>query len=145
MRRQDARAGDLAEGRGDSRIATVARGPTVVLQLDRPAGRGSRPRRQAGGDGDKGPGQSSDRYSIRPFEAIVGDGLGYASGNILGIIYAYGLFESDNALDAYTGIVPLPLPLDDTLEQLADLIDAHIDIAWLARCLGLPALLQRST
>jgi hypothetical protein len=106
----------------------------VVLQLDRPAGRGSRPRRQAGGDGDKGPGQSSDRYSIRPFEAIVGDGLGYASGNILGIIYAYGLFESDNALAAYTGIVPPPL--DDTLEQLADLIDAHIDIAWLARCLA---------
>jgi hypothetical protein len=25
-------------------------------------------------------------------------------------------------------------PLDDTFEQLADLIDAHIDIAWLARC-----------
>jgi hypothetical protein len=74
-------------------------------------------------------------YSIRPFEAIVGDGLGYASGNILGI-YAYGLFESDNALAAYTGIVPPPL--DDTLEQLADLIDAHIDIAWLSRCLGLP-------
>jgi len=81
-------------------------------------------------------------YSIRPFEAIVGDGLGYASGNVFGI-YADGLFDSDDVLDAYTGIVPPPF--DDTLEQLADLIDAHIDIAWLARCLGLPALLQRST
>jgi hypothetical protein len=72
-------------------------------------------------------------YAFRSFEAIVGDGLGYASGKILGI-YACGLFESDDVLDAYTGMVPPPL--DDTIEQLADLIDAHIDIAWLARCLG---------
>jgi adenosylcobyric acid synthase len=75
-------------------------------------------------------------------EAIVGDGLGYADGNLLGI-YAHGLFESDQVLDAYTAIVPPPL--DATFEQLADLIDAHLDIAWLARCLDLPALLQRST
>ena len=75
-------------------------------------------------------------------EAIVGDGLGYADGNLLGI-YAHGLFESDEVLDAYTGIVPPPL--DATFEQLADLIDAHLDIAWLARCLDLPALLERST
>jgi adenosylcobyric acid synthase len=75
-------------------------------------------------------------------EAIVGDGLGYADGNLLGI-YAHGLFESDEVLDAYTAIVPAPL--DDTFEQLADLIEAHLDIAWLARCLDLPALLQRST
>jgi len=53
------------------------------------------------------------------------------------------LFESDEVLDAFTAIVPPPL--DDTFEQLADLIDAHIDTAWLARCLDLPALLQRST
>jgi adenosylcobyric acid synthase len=75
-------------------------------------------------------------------EAIVGDGLGYADGNLLGL-YAHGLFESDEVLDAFTGIVPPPL--DDTFDQLADLIDAHLDIAWLARCLDLPALLQRST
>jgi adenosylcobyric acid synthase len=75
-------------------------------------------------------------------EAIVGDGLGYADGNLLGI-YAHGLFESDEVLDAYTAIVPPPL--DATFEQLADLIDAHIHTAWLARCLDLPALLQRST
>jgi hypothetical protein len=36
-------------------------------------------------------------------------------------------------LHAYTG--NLPPPLDDTFEQLADLIDAHLDTAWLARCL----------
>jgi adenosylcobyric acid synthase len=75
-------------------------------------------------------------------EAIVGAGLGYADGNLLGL-YAHGLFESDQVLDAYTGIVPPPL--DATFEQLADLIDAHLDIAWLARCLDLPALLERST
>jgi len=75
-------------------------------------------------------------------EAIVGDGLGYADGNVLGI-YAHGLFESDDVLAAYTGIVPPPL--DDTFEQLADLIDAHLDIAWLARCLDLPALFHEST
>ena len=75
-------------------------------------------------------------------EVIVGDGLGYADGNLLGL-YAHGLFESDEVLDAFTGIVPPPL--DDTFEQLADLIDAHLDIAWLARCLDLPALLERST
>ena len=75
-------------------------------------------------------------------ETIAGDGLGYADGNLLGI-YAHGLFESDEVLDAYTAIVPAPL--NDTFEQLADLIEAHLDIAWLARCLDLPALLQRST
>jgi adenosylcobyric acid synthase len=72
-------------------------------------------------------------------EGIVGDGLGYADGNVLGV-YAHGLFESDDVLDAYTGIVPPPL--DDTFEQLADLIDAHLDSAWLASCLDLPALLD---
>jgi adenosylcobyric acid synthase len=95
-------------------------------------------------------GRSFDGYEIHhgatrvagSVEAIVGDGLGYADGNVLGI-YAHGLFESDEVLDAYTAIVPAPL--DDTFEQLADLIDAHLDIAWLARCLDLPALLQRST
>jgi len=76
------------------------------------------------------------------FRQFVGDDLGYADGNVLGI-YAHGLFESDQVLDAYTGIVPSPL--DDTFEQLADLVDTHIDIAWLARCLDLPALLQGST
>jgi len=75
-------------------------------------------------------------------ETIVGDGLGYADGNLLGI-YAHGLFESDQVLDAYTGIVPPPR--NATFEQLADLIDAHLDIAWLARCLDLPALLKGST
>jgi len=75
-------------------------------------------------------------------EAIVGDGRGYADGNLLGL-YAHGLFESDEVLDAYTAMVPPPL--DATFEQLADLIDAYLDIAWLARCLDLPALLQRST
>jgi adenosylcobyric acid synthase len=75
-------------------------------------------------------------------EAVVGDGFGYVDGNLLGI-YAHGLFESDEVLDAYTGIVPAPL--DATFEQLADLIEAHLDLAWLARCLGLPLLLEEST
>jgi adenosylcobyric acid synthase len=95
-------------------------------------------------------GRSFDGYEIHhgttrvsgSVEAIVGDGLGCADGNVLGI-YAHGLFESDEVLDAYSGIVPAPL--NDTFEQLADLIDAHLDIAWLARCLDLPALLHKST
>jgi adenosylcobyric acid synthase len=95
-------------------------------------------------------GRSFDGYEIHhgsttvsgSVEAIVGDGLGYADGNVLGI-YAHGLFESDEVLDAYTAIVPPPF--DATFEQLADLIDAHLDTAWLARCLNLPALLRRST
>jgi adenosylcobyric acid synthase len=95
-------------------------------------------------------GRSFDGYEIHHgtttvsgcVEAVVGDGLGCADGNLLGI-YAHGLFESDEVLDAYTGIVPPPL--DATFEQLADLIDAHLDIAWLARCLHLPALLHKSS
>jgi adenosylcobyric acid synthase len=95
-------------------------------------------------------GRSFDGYEIHhgttrvsgSVEAIVGDGLGCADGNVLGI-YAHGLFESDEVLDAYSGIVPPPL--DATFEQLADLINAHLDIAWLARCLDFPALLHRST
>jgi adenosylcobyric acid synthase len=95
-------------------------------------------------------GRSFDGYEIHhgtttvcgSVEAVVGDGLGYADGNVLGI-YAHGLFESDEVLDAFTGIVPAPL--DTTFEQLADLIDAHLDIAWLARSLDLPLLLEGST
>jgi adenosylcobyric acid synthase len=95
-------------------------------------------------------GRSFDGYEIHhgsttvsgSVEAIVGDGLGYADGNLLGI-YAHGLFESDEVLDAYTGIVPPPL--DATFEKLADLIEAHLDLAWLARCLDLPVSLQGST
>jgi adenosylcobyric acid synthase len=95
-------------------------------------------------------GRSFDGYEIHhgsttvsgSVEAVVGDGLGYATGNLLGL-YAHGLFESDEVLDAFTGM--LPAPLDATFEQLADLIDAHLDIAWLARCLDHPALLQGST
>jgi adenosylcobyric acid synthase len=75
-------------------------------------------------------------------EGIVGDGLGYVDGNLLGL-YAHGLFESDEVLNVFTGIVPPPL--DNTFEQLADLIEAHLDLAWLARCLGLPLLLEEST
>jgi adenosylcobyric acid synthase len=95
-------------------------------------------------------GLSFDGYEIHhgkttvsgSIETIVGDGLGYADGNLLGL-YAHGLFESDEVLDAFTGIVPPPL--DDTFEQLADLIDAHLDLAWLARCLDLPLLIERSS
>jgi adenosylcobyric acid synthase len=95
-------------------------------------------------------GRSFDGYEIHhgtttlrgAVGAIVGDGLGYANGNVLGI-YAHGLFESDDVLHAYTGIVPPPL--DDTFDQLADLIEAHLDSAWLARCLDLPLLLGRPT
>jgi adenosylcobyric acid synthase len=75
-------------------------------------------------------------------EAVVGHGLDYVDGNLLGL-YVHGLFESDEVLDAYTAIVPAPL--DATFEQLADLIDAHLDTAWLARCLDLPVSLQGST
>jgi adenosylcobyric acid synthase len=86
-------------------------------------------------------GRSFDGYEIHHgnttvsgfVEAVVGDGLGYADGNVLGL-YAHGLFENDGVLDAYTAIVPPPL--DHTFEQLADLIDAHLDTAWLARCLA---------
>jgi len=95
-------------------------------------------------------GQSFEGYEIRhgvtrvsgALETVVGDGLGYAIGNVLGI-YAHGLFESDGVLKAWSGLVPPPL--DDTFEQLADLIDAHVDVDWLSDLLSLPRVGKPAT
>jgi adenosylcobyric acid synthase len=58
------------------------------------------------------------------------DGLGFASGNVLGV-YLHGLLEDPAILIGLTG--EHAAPLDDAFEHLADAIDAAIDEDWLAR------------
>ena len=60
-------------------------------------------------------------------------GLGYVSGHVLGV-YLHGLFESDDVLAAFSG--RSPTPLDAVFDHLADVVDEHLDQAWLDRVIG---------
>ncbi len=61
-----------------------------------------------------------------------GHAIGWRAGAVLGV-YAHGLFECDAALRAMFGAgVPT---LDEDLDRVADVLDAHLDGAWLRRTL----------
>lgn len=53
------------------------------------------------------------------------DGLGYASGRVLGV-YIHGMFEDPDVLAALFGDRP-SRTLDATFDHLADAVDAHLD------------------
>lgn len=55
-------------------------------------------------------------------------GLAFALGNVLGV-YLHGLFETPAVLKAFTGTEPEPL--DKTVDDLADALDANLDQVWL--------------
>lgn len=54
------------------------------------------------------------------------DGLGYSSGNVLGV-YLHGLFEHGEFVSSLLG-VPAPESLDDAIDHLADAVDEHLDL-----------------
>ncbi len=62
-----------------------------------------------------------------------GQPIGWQQGNVLGV-YAHGLFEQPAVLQALLGAGARSL--DDSFDGLADLIEAHLDPAWLACLLG---------
>jgi adenosylcobyric acid synthase len=62
-----------------------------------------------------------------------GQAIGWQQGSVLGV-YAHGLFESPAVMQALFGAsVPI---LQDAFETLADMAQAHLDPARLARLLG---------
>jgi adenosylcobyric acid synthase len=70
-------------------------------------------------------------YEIRHGEtageaAVLPDGLGYAVGDALGV-YLHGLFEQPPFVRALLGAAP-ERTLDDAFEQLADAVEAHLDV-----------------
>jgi adenosylcobyric acid synthase len=62
-----------------------------------------------------------------------GEAIGWQRGSVMGV-YAHGLFESPEVIDALFGAaVPT---LDSAFEALADLVDAHLDTSLVDRLLG---------
>jgi adenosylcobyric acid synthase len=58
--------------------------------------------------------------------AVLGRDLGWASGNVLGVT-VHGLFEQAEAAAALVGRAAAA-PLDEVFEQLADSVEAHLDL-----------------
>jgi adenosylcobyric acid synthase len=59
-------------------------------------------------------------------EAVLGDGLGFASGPVLGV-YLHGLFEQPAFVRAVLGVAP-SRGLDEELDRLADAVEPHLDV-----------------
>jgi adenosylcobyric acid synthase len=73
------------------------------------------------------PGMAPPRVALRDEAGLA---VGWQSGPVLGV-YAHGLFESPDALRAMFGRdVPT---LDEGFDRMAEVLDAHLDPAWLER------------
>ena len=59
-------------------------------------------------------------------EAVLGDGLGFASGPALGV-YLHGLFEQPDFVRALLGAAP-ERSLDEELDRLADAVEPHLEV-----------------
>jgi adenosylcobyric acid synthase len=68
---------------------------------------------------------------------VLPDGLGFASGSVLGV-YLHGLFECDPVVRILFGATPAK-SLEQTFDELADVVDASLDRALLDRLAGLSA------
>jgi adenosylcobyric acid synthase len=76
-------------------------------------------------------GLAVEGYEIRHGEtrgdaAVLPDGLGYAVGPVLGV-YLHGLFEQSHVVEALLGRPPART-LDQALDELADAVEAHLDV-----------------
>jgi adenosylcobyric acid synthase len=89
-------------------------------------------------------GRSVRGYEIRhgvttAFGAVdvaLSGGRGFVSGNVLGIA-VHGVLEDRDVLGALTG--HLPAALDAEFDALADAVEAHLDVTWLAEHLSVRA------
>jgi adenosylcobyric acid synthase len=83
-----------------------------------------------------------DGYEIRhggsepvaPLREAIPGGLGWVAGPVLAI-YLHGLFEHETAAQCLLGAVPAR-SLDQTFDELADAVDAHLDMASIAALAG---------
>jgi adenosylcobyric acid synthase len=66
--------------------------------------------------------------------AALPDALGFASGSVLGV-YLHGLFECDAVVRALFGATPA-ISLEQTFDELADVVDASLDRDLLDRLVG---------
>jgi adenosylcobyric acid synthase len=67
--------------------------------------------------------------STAPVEEALPEGLGYVSGNVLGI-YLHGLFEDPDVIDDLFDARPERM-LDQTFDALADVVEQHLDVSHL--------------
>ena len=56
------------------------------------------------------------------------DGLGFVDGNVAGI-YVHGVLEDPDVVEALCGSAPRSQ--DAVFDQLADLVEDHLDMMWL--------------
>jgi adenosylcobyric acid synthase len=71
---------------------------------------------------------------VAPLEEAI-PGLGWVAGPVLAI-YLHGLFEHEAAVQALLGVVPAR-SLDQTFDELANAVDAHLDMPSIAALAGL--------
>ncbi len=87
-------------------------------------------------------GRELDGYEIRHGETradasvtnVLPDGLGFARGVVCGI-YVHGLFEQPELVEALLGARPTRT-LDDTFDELADAVEASVDVDRLLSAVG---------
>jgi adenosylcobyric acid synthase len=69
-----------------------------------------------------------------PLDLALPDGVGFASGPVLGA-YLHGLFENSEVVAALVGEAP-PRTLHQSLDELADAVEQHLDLAVVESLLG---------
>jgi adenosylcobyric acid synthase len=74
-------------------------------------------------------GETTARPGGRPSVAITG-GLAFARGPVLGVSF-HGLFEDEAVLAAFVGGVRPGRGLEEVFDQLADVVERHLDASWL--------------
>jgi adenosylcobyric acid synthase len=72
--------------------------------------------------------------AVSPLREAVPGGLGWVAGPVLAV-YLHGLFEHQAAVRALLGAAPAQ-SLDQTFDELADAVDAHLDMDSVAALAG---------
>lgn len=72
---------------------------------------------------------------LGPVISALPSGRGFAAGSVLGVSF-HGLFENPHIVAALAGRAP-DADLDDVFEELADAIEAALDVSRLLREAGL--------
>jgi adenosylcobyric acid synthase len=72
--------------------------------------------------------------AVAAIDEVISAGLGYAQGPVLAV-YVHGLLESPDVLQRLFGATP-PRTLDAVFDELADAVDEHVDMSYVAGLVG---------